>query len=304
METMNDFQRVVTFATGKGGTGKTSCSANFAGLAAAAGWRVLAIDLDTQGNLGHDLGYHWNGQGDEGEHLVTTLLTGGQLAPVLKDVRPGLDVIPGGSRLDDLDDLVTGRTRRGEDGVKLLRTALTNIAGDYDLIVIDTPPSRKSALVLLALAATRWIVVPTKSDRSSIDGLRKLGEQLVAMRDVNPDVEVLGAVLFATGTTSTVVRRNAAADIEASLAGQAPLFDTFIRHAEAAANDAREKGRLVHELAEVVHDAEPYWKALKEGRRPQRVAGTAPALAEDHVLLTQEILNRITAVEAKEAQTA
>lgn len=301
---MNDMHRVVTFATGKGGTGKTSCSANFAGLSAAAGWRTLAIDLDTQGNLGHDLGYHWDGSGDDGEHMVTTLLTGGQLRPVLPNVRPNLDVIPGGSRLDDLDDLVTGRTRRGEDAATLLRTALGGIADDYDLIVIDTPPSRKSSLVLLALAAARWIIVPTKSDRSSIEGLRKLGEQIVAMQDTNPDVEVLGAVLFGTGTSSSVVRRNASEDIEGSLAGQAPLFESFIRHAEAAANEAREKGRLVHELAEVVHNAEPYWVALKEGRRPQRVPGTAPALAEDYVLLTQEILGRITTMESQEAQSA
>ncbi|MCP6423373.1 AAA family ATPase, partial [Klebsiella pneumoniae] len=84
--------------TGKGGTGKTSCAANVAGLAAQAGMKVLLIDLDSQGNLEFDLGYV--DKGDEGKHLVSTLLTDGVLEPVLKNVRPNLDVIPGGGKLD------------------------------------------------------------------------------------------------------------------------------------------------------------------------------------------------------------
>lgn len=300
---MSEMQRVIAFATGKGGTGKTSCAANVAGLAAAAGWKTLLIDLDSQANLGHDLGYGWDGRGDDGAHLVNTLMTGGQLAPVITNVRPNLDAIPGGSRLDDLDDVVSGRERRGEDGVGILRDALRGIVGDYDLVVIDTPPSRRSALVLLALVAARWIVIPTRSDRSSVEGLRKLAEQVVAVRSTNPDLEVLGAVLFAVGSSATVVRRNAIDDVRGVLGDAAPLFDSIIRQAEAAAGEAREKGRLVHELAAVVHDAEPYWKALKEGRRPERVPGTAPALAEDYVLLTQEILTGIANAE-QEAQSA
>lgn len=300
---MSEMQRVIAFATGKGGTGKTSCAANVAGLAAAAGWKTLLIDLDSQANLGHDLGYGWDGRGDDGAHLVNTLMTGGELSPVITNVRPNLDAIPGGSRLDDLDDVVSGRERRGEDGVGILRDALRGIVGDYDLVVIDTPPSRRSALVLLALVAARWIVIPTRSDRSSVEGLRKLAEQVVAVRGANPDLEVLGAVLFAVGSSATVVRRNAIDDVRGVLGDAAPLFDSIIRQAEAAAGEAREKGRLVHELAAVVHDAEPYWKALKEGRRPERVPGTAPALAEDYVLLTQEILTGIANAE-QEAQSA
>lgn len=283
-------QRVIAFATGKGGAGKTSCAANVAGLAAAAGWRTLSIDLDPQGNLGHDLGYAWTGQSDGGAHIVSALMGGTELRPVLNDVRPRLDVICGGNRLDDMEDMIAGRERRGEGGVTLLRDALAPLAVDYDLVVIDTPPSRRSALVLLALTAARWIVAPTKSDRSSIEGLRKLGEQADLVRRNNPDLELLGSVLFGVGSAATVIRDNAAQDVEAVLGGAAPRFNAIIRHAEAPATDAREKGRLIHELAEVVHDAEPYWKALKEGRRPVRVPGTAPALAEDYVLLTQEIL--------------
>lgn len=303
---MTGISRVVTFANGKGGVGKTTCAVNVAGLSAAAGWRVLLIDLDPQGNAGHDLGYSWpdaNGDvgSDGGEHLVNALTTAAQLKPVLRDVRPNLDVISGGERLDDLEDVLAGRARRGGDARRMLADALRPIADDYDLIIIDTPPTRP-VLLQLALAATQWMVVPTKSDRGSIEGLRTLAAQVVRARETNPVIGVLGAVLFDTGTAATRIRSDAAEDITAVLGGAAEVFKSVIRHSESVAVDAREKGHLVHEIAERVQDAEPYWVALKEGRRPNRVPGSAPALADDFVLLTQEILKRIA--DNEEASTA
>lgn len=298
---MSELSRVIVFATGKGGTGKTSCAANVAGLAAQAGMRTLLIDLDSQANLGFDLGYADSENADGGAHMVQTLVAKGTLTPVLTNVRPNLDVIPGGGELDDLEELVLARQRRGQEGRTMLRDALLGIVDNYELIIIDTPPSRRSALVLLALAAARWIVIPTKSDRASIKGLSVLAEQVVGIREVNPDIDVLGAVLFGMGTAASVRRRFAAEDVRNVLGDSELLFQSIIRHAEAAADDAREKGKLVYELAEVVHSAEPYWKALKEGRSPTRVAGSAPALAEDYVLLTDELLKRIGAAEEAEA---
>lgn len=295
---MNELSRVIVFATGKGGTGKTSCAANVAGLAAQAGMKVLLIDLDSQGNLEFDLGYV--DKGDEGKHLVSTLLTDGVLEPVLKNVRPNLDVIPGGGKLDELEDLVLGRERRGEDGSILLANALKPLATDYDLIIIDTPPSKRSALVMLALAAARWIVIPTKSDRASIKGLSVLADQVVRIREVNPTIDVLGAILFGMGSAATVRRRFAADDVRSVLGDSALLFESIIRHAEAAAGDAREKGKLIHELAEVVHNAEPWYVALKAGRRPERPAGSSLALCDDYVLFADELIKRIGAAEEAE----
>lgn len=296
----DELARVVTFANGKGGVGKTTCAVNMAGLAAAAGWHTLLIDLDPQGNVGHDLGYTWANTGDRGQHLVDALVTGQALRPVLADVRPSLDVISGGEALDDLEDVVSGRARRNQTTHGLLAEALTGLAAGYDLIVIDTPPTRPS-LLQLALAATRWIIVPTRADRSSIEGLRTLAAQIVRARSINPMIGVLGAVLFDSGTSATVVRRNAITDIEQALDGAAKMFESVVRHSESAAVDAREQGILAHELAEKADAAEPYWKALREGRTPTRIPGSAPALAEDYVLLAQEVLTRIAAHEEREA---
>jgi Mrp family chromosome partitioning ATPase len=70
MPAASALDNAVAVATGKGGVGKTSITANVAGTAALSGWRVLAVDLDPQGNLGNDLGYNQRGDGDEGGRLV------------------------------------------------------------------------------------------------------------------------------------------------------------------------------------------------------------------------------------------
>ncbi len=295
--------RVVAFANGKGGAGKTSCAANVAGLAAAAGHRTLLIDMDPQGNAGHDLGYGWTDATDHGDHLLHTLLARGGAAfdPPVKAARANLDVIPGGQSLNELEDISAGRSRRGEDAYGQLANALLPIADNYDLVIIDTPPTRP-VLLRMALAASRWIVIPTKPDRSSIEGLRVLATEIARVKPEHPRLAILGSVLFDVGTSSKVIRKNALEDIADVLGDVAPPFNTVIRHSERVATAARERGRLVYELAAETEDADPWWLALREGRAPIRVAGTAPALADDYVLLTQEILVRIAQNESAEGR--
>ena len=88
--------RVVAIANGKGGVGKTSLTTTLAGLAATAGYRILLIDLDPQGNAGEDLGYTGAGTGDDGAGLVAALAADTALAVTLPQARPGIDVICGG----------------------------------------------------------------------------------------------------------------------------------------------------------------------------------------------------------------
>ena len=100
---MTSITNTIAFANGKGGVGKTSVTANVAGIAALSGWRVLTIDLDPQGNLGNDLGYLQSGESDQGAGLMAAIRDDKKLKP-LRDVRPGLDSVPGG---DDMDGLMT-----------------------------------------------------------------------------------------------------------------------------------------------------------------------------------------------------
>lgn len=310
--TQDVLSRVITFANGKGGVGKTTTSTNFAGLCAAAGWRVLFVEFDPQGDAGDDLGYKRDPANDQGAHMLEVLDEHKPLQPVLRDVRPNLDVVPMGRRaLRDIEDVVAGKERRGTEYRLMLAEALAPLARDYDLIVIDTPPTRPAVLQLV-LGATRWLVVPTKSDRSSIGNLAELAAELTEVRHANPYVEVLGVVPFDFDKQATRIRRDAVEDIQTVLAGAATLFldeegeVITIRHSVAAV-DARAAGKLVHELAEIATEeeaGEPWWKALREGRRPERIPGSVGALADDHLLLTNAILTRIGKLEDLPDETA
>lgn len=302
--TQDVLSRVITFANGKGGVGKTTTSTNFAGLCAAAGWHTLFIEFDPQGDAGDDLGYKRSPDNDQGAHMLEVLDAHKPLQPVLREVRPNLDVIPmGRAALKHIVEIVEGKERRGTEFRLMLAEALAPLAKDYDLIVIDTPPATGTspAILQLVLGATRWLIIPTKSDRSSIGNVRELATEMEAVRHTNPHIEVLGVVPFDFDRQATRILRNAVEDIETVLDGAASLFlddageVITIRHSSAAI-DARTAGKLVHELAEIATEeeaGEPWWKALQEGRRPERIPGSVGALADDHLLLTNAIITRI-----------
>jgi len=133
-------RRVVAIANGKGGVGKTSLTTGIAGLAAAAGYRVLAVDTDPQGSLRRDLGYS-----PEDPSSLSMAIQHGTKLVVQRGIRDRLDVVSGGPALHDVAPMSFSRERRGE-ALPGLRPVLDQLrpenadGADYDLIVIDTPP--------------------------------------------------------------------------------------------------------------------------------------------------------------------
>lgn len=262
----------------KGGVGKTSLVANLAGQLAAAGYRCLLVDLNRQANLADDLGFRDDDRDDQGAGLLMSIVAGTPVVPVV-DVRPGLDVVPGGGRLGDLVPLMVSRLQdKGREAFRALGQVLAPVTGPYDLVFVDCPPE-STILTDLALTAARWVVMPTKSDVGGLVGMRLVGERFTLARELNPELRLLGAVLFATGSRSSVVHAEVRSAVERAFGGQSPLFTTSIRHAERTAQDARRLGKLAHELEREAAAQPAWWAVLRESGSAARGDGATGSRA-------------------------
>ncbi|MET0863854.1 MAG: ParA family protein [Nakamurella sp.] len=270
-------RRVVAIANGKGGVGKTTLAAGLAGQVAAAGQRVLVVDADPQGNMGRDLGY-----GAQDGSSLGLAITHGLPVDVIRNVRDRLDVVPGGPALWDVAPAFTSRGARGAS-LPGLRPALDKIGPDgssagYDLVLVDTPPG-EPILQELVFAAADYLIIPTRSDDASLDGLVVVAQRFAAARAVNPDLTLLGVALFGVRAGSTRLIGRVRSALDETLGGAAPVFDTPIRYLESAAVDMRSRGLLPYELAEL-HRGDKT-RRIRQLRQGVKVDGANSLLSRD-----------------------
>ncbi|MCE3553683.1 ParA family protein [Pseudonocardia sp. RS11V-5] len=291
--------RVIAIVNDKGGVGKTSIAANLGGQFAGAGYRCLLLDLNRQANLADDLGYRGSDIDDEGAGLLASIIAGTPLHPA-RDVRPQLDVVCGGARLEDLTPVMVSRLQHhGREAFRVLGDVLAPVATDYEVVFVDCPPE-STILTDLALGSARWVLMPTKSDLGGLLGMTLVAERFTLAREINARLGLLGVVLFATGSRARAVQGEALAAIDEAFGGSSPRFETAIRHAERTAQDARRLGKLAHEL-EVEAAAQPaWWEELRSGTRTRRISATAASVAGDYRALGVEVLTALQAAEEAE----
>ena len=278
---------ILAIVNGKGGCGKTSCAANLVAIWATQHRRVLAVDLDAQGNLAVDFGVE---DTDAGLAFSLAVQGGPTLEPV-RDVRPGLDLIAGGARTDQLAAALSAH-RNPQAAILNVVDVLRRAAESYDLAVVDTAPAG-GVIEDAALVAADWIVVPTKADDKSLLGLQRVSQRLGALRDDGLPVGALaGVVLFAIPAVATRIRHEARRDLLDAFGDQSVVFDAVIRACERGAIDQARNGLVAVEYAHAAtHLAKPYWQ---DPHTPRFAAG-AHNLADDYRALADEIFERISA---------
>lgn len=296
--------RTIAVINSKGGVLKTSITANVAGYLASSGFRVLVVDLDPQGNLAEDLGYTSKEDDDEGEAFARALMLGEAAHPI-SGVRTNLDVLVGGPRLDEAVAVLGVKASKDPEGAKLsLARLLAPIAEQYDIVLMDCPPGDET-LQSAAVAAARYALVPIKSDASSRKGMAGVAARLEGVLALNPTIDLLGVVLVATGKGSTAIQAEARKQVSALFNSDSDvLFESTVRHSEAVAQAARERGLLVYELEETVKRAPKWYQVLRGEATPSQLAPrTAASVADDYFNLSQEIVARITSAEQQEVQS-
>jgi len=191
----------------KGGVGKTTTAVNLGAAFAEAGHRVCLIDLDPQANLTLHLGI----DPDRTECTVYDLLIDPECpaARAVRSARPNLDVIPAEVDLAAAESELASRP----DRQRILLNKFAPLAGDYDFILLDCPPSL-GLLTINALALAREVFVPMQAHFLALQGVGKLLETVARVcRSVNPSLRVSGIILcMHEGQTS--LAKEIVADLE------------------------------------------------------------------------------------------
>lgn len=193
-------QRRQLFLNFKGGTGKTSLSTAYSFRLAEMGYRVLLVDLDSQGHATKCIGY----EGEEQPHTLFDVLV--RKMPVkdvvLRTPLEELHLIPSNLRMSTIDLALMPMSGRELK----LRKALEEVATDYDFVIFDAPPSF-GLLNLNAIMAADDLFVPVLPDFLSFHGLKLLFETIAELEeDLDHELQQIVIVLNAYNPTTKIAR--------------------------------------------------------------------------------------------------
>jgi chromosome partitioning protein len=174
---------VIAFANQKGGVAKTTSTLNLAAALSEEGYRVLCVDMDPQGNLTMSQGLNPD---SIDRSMFDVLVHRLPIENVIEKTEIDLAV----SSIDLAGAELALSSMIGRE--RALEKALAAVKGDYDYVLVDTPPSL-GLLTINALVASDHVIVPVQCEYLSLRGLVQLENTLSMIREnLNPNVEIMG----------------------------------------------------------------------------------------------------------------
>ncbi|OZE84494.1 chromosome partitioning protein ParA [Rhodococcoides fascians] len=253
---------ILAVANQKGGVAKTTTVASLAAALHALDRRVLVVDLDPQGCLTFSLGHN----PDKLDSSVHEVLTGdAQVEDVLIETAEGIVLLPATIDLAGAEALLLMRAGREF----ALKRALAPILQDFDVVVIDCPPSL-GVLTLNGLTAAQSVLVPLQCETLAHRGVGQLLRTVSEVQQItNPDLALLGALptLFDARTTHS---RDVLGDVSDrySLPVLAPPIPRTVRFAEASASGATvlsgRKNKGAQAYRELAENLLAHWEGTAE----------------------------------------
>lgn len=212
----------IMFALQKGGVGKTSSTAIIAEILAAAGYKVLVADFDSQGNstkiLTQDSIYKYSG------NTIMEAIRQMDPVPYIVPVKDGLDLLPAEDKLATFSRYIY--TNRIENPYGVLKRLLQPIEAAYDFVFIDAGPSLGDHMIN-ALVYADDVIVPVDMGDLALDALVRFVEFVDATRsEGHTNAEIVGILLTMKDGRETRYERDVAAGLRAEY-GEL-VFDTAI----------------------------------------------------------------------------
>ncbi len=181
--------RIISIASQKGGVGKTTTAINLGACLAQESKRVLIVDIDPQGNATSGLGVNGNDQRNTTYEVLIGQCEVQQA--IMPTALATLDLLPAGQRLSGAEVELVGMMARETR----LKTCLGKIAGDYDYVLVDSPPSL-GLLTINSLTASDSVLIPLQCEYLALEGLTQLIGAIRLVQDhLNPALRIEGVLL-------------------------------------------------------------------------------------------------------------
>ena len=219
--------RTIAIAMQKGGVGKTTTAINLAAALTKLGQRVLAVDLDAQGNLTQHAGF-------DPEQLSPTIYDPlkaevdgfrSTAADAIYETDEQFHLLPSQPELSLVEVALINTLSREQ----VLKTILADVRPHYDFILIDCSPSL-GLLVINALTAADSVVIPVQTDYLAARGAFMILSSIetIKRKKLNPSLEVEG-ILLTMADTRTLLAKDIQNAVNAQYGNGIKIFEPVIR---------------------------------------------------------------------------